>query len=205
MRLTPPSPIATARPEASQDEDRALGRAIRDIRQARGLSLKDVADGAGVSVGLLSQIERGLSSPSIRALRAVCAVLDVPVHALFESPAAVIEEDSRRIVRAGDRRSLDFGAKAMVKELLTPDEEGALQVMEVILGPGGGSGEEPYSHEGEEAGVVLRGRMELYVDGTTYRLGEGDAFRFESTLPHMFRNAARSTTRVLWIVTPPVY
>lgn len=205
MPMTPDPALSPVVFDTARDDDHALGLAVREIRRARGLSLKQVADGASISIGLLSQIERGISSPSIRALRGICAMLDVPVHALFESPESLVREDNRRIVRADRRRRLDFGAKAMVKELITPDEEGSLQVMEVILEPGGGSGEEPYDHEGEEVGVVLRGRLELYVDGTTYRLGEGDAFRFESRLPHMFRNAARGITRVLWIVTPPVY
>src|ERR1035437_6724279 len=65
--------------EASEN-DRILGLAVREARHARGLSLKLVADGANISVGLLSQIERGISSPSVRALRSIFSVLDLPVH-----------------------------------------------------------------------------------------------------------------------------
>lgn len=177
--------------------------AVRQARQARGLSLKQVADGANISVGLLSQIERGISSPSVRALRSICSVLELPVHALFGNAEA--EQEARRIVRVHQRRSVDFGTKGMVKEFLTASDKGALQVMEVMLQPNGGSGAEPYSHEGEECGVVLEGRLELSIDGGVYRLGEGDAFHFESTLPHSFRNLADGPTRVLWITTPPVW
>jgi quercetin dioxygenase-like cupin family protein len=77
--------------------------------------------------------------------------------------------------------------------------------MEVILQPSGGSGEEPYSHEGEECGVVLEGRLELRIDGSVYRLSEGDSFHFESTLPHGFRNPGDGPARILWITTPPVW
>ncbi|WP_026379874.1 helix-turn-helix domain-containing protein [Afifella pfennigii] len=191
--------------EAAHEDDRSLGFAVREARRARGLSLKQVADAASISVGLLSQIERGISSPSVRALRSICAALDMPVLALFGEMEANAEKEARRIVRSGQRRRVDFGAKGMVKEFLSPNEEGVLQVMEIALQPGGGSGEDAYSHEGEECGVVLEGRLELYVDGSLYRLGEGDAFTFESRLPHKFRNLAEGTTRVLWVTTPPVW
>jgi len=187
------------------EEDRSLGLAVRQARQARGFSLKQVADGAHISVGLLSQIERGISSPSVRALRAICGVPELPVQALFGGEEGPGNQEAHRIVRFNRRRSVDFGSKGMIKEFLTVQDEGALQVMEIALEPGGGSGDEPYNHDGEECGVVLEGRLELYIDGSVYRLGEGDAFHFESALPHKFRNLANGRTRVLWITTPPVW
>jgi transcriptional regulator with XRE-family HTH domain len=190
--------------EASEN-DRTLGLAVREARHARRLPLKLVADGANISVGLLSQIERGISSPSVRALRSICSVLDLPVHALFGGTQAAVEQEARRIVRVNQRRSVNFGSKGIVKEFLTAHDKGALQIMEIVLEPTGESGGEPYNHEGEEGGVVLEGHLELYIDGSVYRLGEGDAFCFESTLPHKFRNLANGPTRVLWITTPPVW
>ncbi len=189
---------------SGRDDDRVLGLAVREARQARGLSLKQVAEGASVSVGLLSQIERGISSPSVRSLRAICAVLDLPVHALFGGQPAD-DPEARRIVRKSRRRVVSFGSKGFVKQFLSAHEGGALQIMEVVLAPDGGSGDRPYNHEGEEGGVVLQGRLELYIDGETYHLDEGDAFSFESMLPHKFRNLVEGTTRVLWITTPPVW
>lgn len=191
--------------EGLGDDDRTLGLAVRKARQSRGLSLQQVAEGANVSVGLLSQIERGISSPSIRVLRAICNVLEVPVHALFGDSEAALEQETRRIVRVNQRRRADFGAKGMVKEFLNAYDQRSLQVMEIILEQNGGSGDDPYNHEGEECGVVLEGRLELFVDGAIYRLAEGDSFYFESTLPHKFRNIAAGKTRILWITTPPVW
>lgn len=195
----------TAATKHERDDDRVLGLAVRTARQARGLSLKQVAEGASISVGMLSQIERGISSPSVRALRSVCAVLNLPVHELFGGPPAAGDPESRRIVRRARRRTVSFGSKGFVKEFLNAHDGGTLQIMEVVLAPDGGSGERPYNHEGEEGGVVLEGRLELHVDGDVYQLEEGDAFCFESILPHKFRNLAEGTTRVLWITTPPVW
>lgn len=186
-------------------DDEELGRRLRGLRAGRGLSLKEVADQAGLSIGLLSQIERGLSSPSIRALRSLCQALDVPMSVLFEAADDVPPLEAKRIVRAGRRRRLDFGSRGMIKELLTPPSSELLQVMEVHLESGAGSGDVPYTHEGEEAGVVTEGRVEIEIDGVAYVLDEGDAFQFTSTLPHRFRNIGTSPARILWIVSPPFY
>jgi quercetin dioxygenase-like cupin family protein len=75
----------------------------------------------------------------------------------------------------------------------------------VVMKAGGGSGDEPYSHQGEEAGLVLDGAMELWVGERRFQLVAGDSFQFKSTTPHRFRNAANRETRVLWVVSPPFY
>jgi len=75
----------------------------------------------------------------------------------------------------------------------------------LVIEPGGVSGPDFYTHKGEACGYVIRGALRLRVEEQEYRLGEGDSFRFRSTLPHRFENGAESTTEVLWIVTPPLY
>ncbi|TCK02280.1 cupin domain-containing protein [Marinobacterium mangrovicola] len=188
----------------STDADVALGSAIRSARIERRLSLSSVAANTGISVGLLSQIERGISSPSVRVLRGICKELDVPLDYLIEASDRR-QDETGRIIRKSDRRVVNFGSKKMLKEFLTTSETCELQLMEIWLEPGGGSGEQPYTHEGEECGVVLEGRMELYVDGERYLLGEGDSFQFDSTLPHKFQNLAETPTRILWVTTPAVW
>ncbi|WP_020042058.1 cupin domain-containing protein [Salipiger mucosus] len=188
-----------------ETDDVSLGDAVRRARKARGLSLQLVADGVGISTGLLSQIERGISSPSVRNLRAICEVIGIPFLSLFDDGEARASRESRMIVRADRRKTVDFGDRKMVKSFLTVHDEGALQVMEIVLEAGGSSGEESYAHEGEECGLVLSGRLELVVDDHRYQLSPGDAFHFESTRPHRFRNLAEVETRVIWITTPPVW
>ena len=188
-----------------ETDDVSLGDAVRRSRKERGLSLQTVADGVGISTGLLSQIERGISSPSVRNLRAICEVIGIPFLSLFAEDDERISREARMIVRSDRRKTVDFGDRKMVKSFLTAHDDGALQVMEIVLEAGGSSGEESYAHEGEECGLVLSGRLELQVDDHRYQLSQGDAFHFESMRPHRFRNLAESTTRVVWITTPPVW
>jgi len=69
----------------------------------------------------------------------------------------------------------------------------------------GSSGEEPYTHKGEDAGLVVNGAMRLFVGDDVHILKPGDSFRFKSSLPHRFQNAAEGVTEVVWAVTPPFY
>lgn len=200
-----PEPHLHPDKEVEQEADAALGLTIRSFRQKHKLSLQQVAEQTNLSVGLLSQIERGISSPSIRVLRAICSVINLPVHELFTDHMDHNAHEARRIVRKQSRRHINFGSRGMIKEFLTAHDDGSLQVMEIFLEPGGGSGETPYEHEGEECGVILEGQMELFVDGTVHTLSEGDSFHFESTLPHKFRNPSDQKCRVLWATSPPVW
>jgi len=182
-----------------------LGTQMRQLRKARGLSLQNVANKAGLSVGLVSQIERGLTSPSIRSLRVLSAALNVPVSWFFQN-AGNDDPDGRGIVvRPGNRRFLNLRQKGIVKEILSPGLTENIEMMIVHVDPGGSSGEEYYTHEGEECGLVLAGEIDLWVEAECFRLAEGDSFTFESTRPHRFSNAGRNPAKVLWVATPPIY
>lgn len=178
---------------------------MRALRQGARLSLRQLADRAQISVGMLSEIERGLASPSIRSLRALADALAVPVMVFFRDAEHGNEPDIERIVRGKARRILRLPSNGVTKELVTPDLSGTLEVLMVTIEPGGSSGPETYTHKGEEAGLVLAGTLRLAVDDKTYLLHEGDSFRFASTIPHRFESAADVVTRVIWVMTPPLY
>lgn len=180
-----------------------IGARLRGRRNVRGLSLKEVSTRAEVSIGLLSQIERGLTMPSVRSLGAICRALEMPVSWLFEQggpdPAAVV-------VRSHQRRVLDLGAKGMRKELMTPDAVTGIQMMRLVIAPGGSTGETPYSHEsGAKCGMVFSGRLGLEVDGQTYEIGEGDSFAFPATAMIRFWCVGDVEAVALWVVSPAVY
>ncbi len=145
------------------DADLSLGLKMRQIRKVRGLSLQSVAKRAGVSIGLVSQIERGLTSPSIRSLRQLGAALDVPVERFFGDAEAPEPDDGDIVVHPRNRRVLDLKGKGIIKELLNPPGTNSLALMIVVVEPGGSSGNEFYDHEGDEAGLVLAGKIELWV------------------------------------------
>ena len=90
-------------------------------------------------------------------------------------------------------------------ELLSPTLAGALELLSCRLPPGPTSGEHPYTHQGEEAGLVLRGQLELWVDGKTFRLNVGDSFGFPSSLPHRYRNPGNEEAEIIWAITPPSF
>lgn len=185
--------------------DLRVGQRIRSRRKARQLTLEFVASASGMSTAQLSMVERGLASPSVKGLREICRTLQISVAWLFEEEGEDAGPEAGLIVRRGRRKRFDLSHKKMHKELLTPDLDGKLQFLWIEMQPGSSSGDDTYSHEGEETGLVLEGKMLLEVDGTEFVLEPGDSFRFESQRQHRFANAADSPCTVLWVCTPPFY
>lgn len=185
--------------EKDQRTDVAVGERIRLLRKVRGRSLKEVAERSGLSVGFLSQIERGLSSASIRALARIADALEVGIADVF--PTDVGMDDAQRITaRMAERKRVTLADTGMVKDLLTPFAQiPRLDIYILTLEPGGNSGDEAYGHYGEEAGYIMEGGLELVVDGKKYILGEGDSFRFSSNRPHRFSNPGDRIAKALWV------
>jgi len=197
--------VEAAPRKAATVADLWLGMQLRDLRRLRGLSLKQLGERAGLSVGMLSQIERGLSSPSIRSLRQISEALGVPPARFFHEQEAPALPEIGKIVRRGAGRVLRLPTNGVSKQLLTPDLSGALEMLLVIVEPGGSSGPEHYTHKGEECGHVLSGSLRLWIGEDVFALERGDSFRFPSATPHRFENPGRSETQVLWVITPPLY
>lgn len=176
--------------------DASMGGQLRRLRRQRGLSLQEVAARAQLSLGFLSQIERGLSSPTLRDLIRVAEALEATLAQLLE-PVQPAAEPAGPVVRVAQRRDVAFH-QGISKQALTPPGAPGLTLYLVTLEPGARTGEGLYAHAGQEAGMVLQGRLLLTVDRTDHWLNEGDSFGFPSTVPHGFANAAAGVTRVLW-------
>ena len=199
-----PSPRAERLPDLSEaDEPRLLGGDIRGLRKSRGLTLTDLADASGLSIGYLSLLERDRATPSIRALHAVSRALGVTISWFFQA-GDTPEEERDLVVRRDRRRKLEYST-GLVDELLSPTLSGALELLSCRFPPGASSGDEPYTHVGEEAGVVIRGRLELWVDGRSVTLEAGDSFGFQSVKPHRYHNPGPDEAEVVWAITPPSY
>jgi transcriptional regulator with XRE-family HTH domain len=191
---------ATVKASAEPAMDLAVGRRIRELRRTRQLSLETVVARTDLSIGFVSQIERGLSSPSLRVLATLADVLGVGIAALF---GATPRDDASGgvVTRQLQRAELKLWRSGISKQLLSPaGAENRLNLFLVHLEPGGSTGDELYTHDGEEAGLVLEGEMTLTVDAETWSLKAGDSFRFASRRPHRFSNPADDAKAVvLWV------
>ncbi|MGX4769870.1 cupin domain-containing protein [Bradyrhizobium guangdongense] len=185
--------------ETDDAVDQRLGETVRLLRQRAGLSIQDVANKTGLSTGMISQLERARAMPSIRTLRLLSIALEVPISYFFESsdPGDV----QRYIVRKNNRRLLRLTASGVVKEALTPEGKGQLELYELTLNPGASSGTDFLQHTGEKAGYILSGSLRLWLDNQAHVLEAGDSFRFPSIVPHMFDNPTQQTARVIWVTT----
>ena len=181
--------------------DVAVGRRIRDLRRVRQFSLETVAARTNLSIGFLSQIERGLSSPSLRVLATLADVLGVGIAALFGASPSADGTSDQVVTRGLQRPELKLWRTGVSKQLLSPaSADNKLNLFLVHLEPGGSTGDELYTHDGEEAGLVLDGEMMLTVDSETWSLKTGDSFRFASRRPHRFSNPAQDAKAVvLWV------
>jgi transcriptional regulator with XRE-family HTH domain len=192
-------------PNAASTEDAGIGEQVRDLRKARGLTITDLADRIGRSIGYVSQVERNISSVSIPTLQKIAGALGVQVSWFFGGGREVPEGERDFIVRRDNRRSLTFGDTGVFEELLSPNLSGALELILTTFKPGSWTGEEDRIRQGEEAGYVVEGTLELWVEGQHFLLMQGDAFAFRRSGPHRCHNPGTSDTRVLWIMTPPSY
>lgn len=175
---------------------------MRALRKARGLTLAELGARLSRSVGWLSQVERGLSVPSIRDLRAFADLLGVPMSLFFGHD---VPNDSERgvVVRSGRRRSLGTTESGLVEELLSPDLGGCFELLHSVFAPRARL-ETVALRDTEEAGYVVSGRLDIEIDGVWHRLGEGDSFRF-ARKPFRWRNPGDVPAVVIWVISPPVY
>lgn len=185
-------------------EEEFIGGSIRELRLARDITLSQLAEMTGLSVSFISKIERNQASPSIRALFDISRALGVTISWFFRARDGVSETERDYIVRAERRRKLVFES-GISDELLSPNLSGELELLMSRFPPLSESGVEPYAHKGEEAGVIIKGELELWIGGERFLLKEGDSFSFPSTEPHRYRNPSDEESIVIWAITPPTY
>ena len=167
--------------------DLQLGPRIRALRQARRLTLRDVADRAGVTESFLSQVERDVTSPSIATVHRIAGALDLSIAQLFAD-----EPSPGRVVRREARRRIAYPGLKAVDEFLTSNMAGRLQVILSTIEPGGGTGEEPYTHDSdEEVVVVLKGILDLWVGGRALRAARGRRDHVPIAAPALERQPRR--------------
>jgi transcriptional regulator with XRE-family HTH domain len=179
----------------------SLGATIRRAREKRGQSLKQLAQATGLTQSFHSQVENDRTSPSVASLRKIAEALETSIGTFFAGGTP-----NGRLVRKSDRAVLIHPQRRWRDSLLTPRLTGKLMVIFTEIEPGGGSGDEPYSHRSdEECVVLLKGKLDFWVGEELYRLKAGDSLTFESRIPHKNHNPGPVRAEVLWIMTPPSY
>ena len=178
-----------------------LGPRIRALRLARNITLRELAGRAGVTESFLSQVEREVTSPSIASVQRIARALDLAIAELFTE-----DVPHGRVVRRGERRRISYPGLGAVDEFLTSGLDGRMQLILSTIEPGGGTGDEAYSHDSdEEVVVVLSGRLELWVANEHHVLEAGDSVTYSSRLKHRNRNTGDTTAVVLFCLTPPSF
>lgn len=176
---------------------REIGARLRDLRVGRRMTLKTLADRAGLSESFLSQLERGRNTPSLRTLFKIAEV-----HGL--TPADLLDDSTTEVpaLTTKDRRAvLEMGE--VKKFRMLPRAVTTMEVLGGTLDPGGSAGE-PYTHgDSDELLVAVHGTVHAEVGGKTYVLNEGDSLYYRSSMPHTVKNKGDREAEVIWIVCPP--
>jgi transcriptional regulator with XRE-family HTH domain len=176
---------------------------LRHARRLRRLTLKEVADKADCSESLLSKIENGRASPSLKMLQRLASALGLTVGQLFAQGG----HSGNVVMRAATRSRFATGPDGQGDEVepLAPHAAGDLLECHLYhFAPGSSSGGN-FQHQGEEFGFVLEGELELIVSGRKHIAKAGDSFCFRSEKPHSWSNKGKKAARVLWINTPPTF
>jgi transcriptional regulator with XRE-family HTH domain len=182
-------------------EANGVGSRVRALREGLGLSLRDLAERSGVSAPMLSQVERGDTSPTLAVAGRIATGLELSLSQLLR----LDEGDGVSIVRAGERLSGGAVRRGHRYEVLTPPVPGQrAEVSLHTLRPGAATGgpEDPPMHEpgSRETTTVVEGRLRLVCDGDVHELGTGDTVTFDADLPHHFENPGDEETRFYAVV-----
>ncbi len=198
------TPLSANR-ETDKKPQQPVGEQIRDLRKVQNLTLQALADRIGRSVGYVSQIERNISDVSIPVLKEIADALDVNINWFFQGSVNAPAHERDIIVRAENRRRLDFAGTGMVEELLSPNFSGTFEMILGTFAPGAATGPEKYTRTGEVGGYLVTGQLALSVGERQFSLSAGDAFTYPSTEPHRCWNSGDGDAVVLWVVAPPSY
>ncbi len=194
-----------------------LGPRLRRVRENRGLSARELARRISCSPSLISQIERGISAPSVGMLYALASELRTSLDFLFgvvlpgDAVLMTAHGDGHSsghgvagpgvVQRAGQRRTIDL-ASGVRWERLTPGPDDRVDFLEVIYEPSGHSTDarRPLRHDGQEYGLITSGTLNASVGFESYQLGPGDSIAFDSSIPHEYWNASAENVHAIWVV-----
>ena len=183
----------------SAPEDDPLGTRLRARRRELGLTLKDIAKGAGLSVGFISQVERGLAAPSLSSLVSISRVLQTEIGAFLQQPRA-----QASYTRHGQRQTYSIEGQTVSYERVSSSFAGQTMHSVIIHMPPGYRSE-PITHEGEEMEFVLEGTVTSELDGRAVVLQAGDSVHHPSQMRHCLWNHTDKPAVMLWVGTMDLF
>ena len=202
-RRSPATTVPAVRSaEAHEAETYQIGERLRSLREQHGFSVRRLAREAGVSASLISEAERGLVEPSVGVLKRLASALDVMLTYFFSRPGmsgeTVVRHDQRRSLR--ELHGISF-------ELMGPDGVDTLEPIHATLQPGAGLNDHTMLQHGsgEEWGMVLRGRLKVWVGSEVYVLEPGDAVYLSSSVPHRVANPTDEISEYVWVNSPATF
>ncbi|WP_010138092.1 helix-turn-helix domain-containing protein [Oceanicola sp. S124] len=179
-----------------------LGKDIRALRLARGMTLDDLAGRVGRSTGWLSQVERDLSQPRMSDLRKIAEICEVPLSLLFGAPDAP-ERERGRVVRASARRRMGDPEQGLVETLISPDLTDSFEVIHSVFLPGSCC-DALIRRPTQEVAYMVSGRLDIRLEGDAFTLEAGDSFRLREQSLH-WSNPYDAPAVAVWVISPPVY
>lgn len=186
-----------------------IGHRLRSFRKKRGFSQRELAMRAGLTNGTISLIEQNKTSPSVASLKSLLDAIHVSMAEFFstleDSSPSKYFYTAQEFTEIAPPGTAGQNAPVLSLRQLGNAQEHALQLLHERYAPGADTGPELLSHEAEEAGVVIRGQIEITVDDEISTLGPGDGYLFNSRLPHRFRNAGDVECEVISACTPPSF
>lgn len=184
-----------------------IGERLRNLRERHGLSQRELAARAGLTNGTISLIEKNRTSPSVASLKSLLDAIPISMAEFF-TPAPKVEAPTPfyKAHQFHEIAPQDSDPRPHVSlRQLGRAAQHALQLLHETYPPGADTGPELLSHAGEEAGIVVRGQIEVTVDGRIAVLGPGDGYIFDSRLPHRFRNPGSDVCEIISACTPPTF
>ena len=191
--------VSGSQVKAKDTDTVPLGERLRHRRRELGLTLQDVADGAGLSVGFISQVERELTVPSLSSLASISRVLDTPLAEFLSQP-----EGNSPTTRRDERAVFAVSGNSLNYERISANIPGGV-LNSVIVHEPPGHRTEPIQHEGEELFFVLNGAITVEVDGEATVMEAGDSMHFASTRRHSSWNHTDKPVSILHVCTMDVF
>ncbi len=181
-----------------------LGQQLREIRRSHRLSLEQVARKADISIGSLSQIERGMTSPTVNMLNRIAAALDISLNDLLSNSECSDDETDGWVARAASHKQVVMKDKKIIKKIITPSRCQSVDLYQAVIQPGGSSGDEWITtRSGEISGLIIYGRLQLWFDNRFVTLEQNDTFCYTSEMPRKWKNPTDQDTCVLWVIAKP--